>query len=197
MFCTSYFNSSSTSIRTFLLKVFHFNDYQMSFVADSPVNSSSSDNFAAFLDAELGWDEEPEDEEARDEEAEDEEAGDDNDLNNKRYLVAGNVIEGSEDGFGVKSSQHDKKVQGGSVGKHTQTGVNFLCISRTATRSNCKRGHMYTSKILWRKVAEKPSIALSIATVLSRGKMFTRKDSTEFHEFNAVFLGSQAHYKVT
>ncbi|KAJ0087131.1 hypothetical protein Patl1_07292 [Pistacia atlantica] len=58
----------------------------MSFVADSPVNSSSSDNFAAFLDAELGGDEEPEDEEARDEEAEDEEAGDDNDLNNKRYV---------------------------------------------------------------------------------------------------------------
>ncbi|KAJ0087386.1 hypothetical protein Patl1_07311 [Pistacia atlantica] len=106
MFCTSYFNSSSTSIRTFLLKVFHFNDYQMSFVADSPVNSSSSDDFAAFLDAQLGGnsaesspdeeaedddfkdeeagDEEPEDEEARDEEAEDEEAGDDNDLNNKR-----------------------------------------------------------------------------------------------------------------
>ncbi|XP_031266331.1 RNA polymerase II C-terminal domain phosphatase-like 4 isoform X1 [Pistacia vera] len=78
----------------------------MSLVADSPLNSSSSDDFAAFLDAELGGksaesspdeeaevdffkdeeagDEEAEDEEARDEEAEDEEAGDDNDLNNKR-----------------------------------------------------------------------------------------------------------------
>ncbi|XP_044500642.1 DNA topoisomerase 3-beta isoform X4 [Mangifera indica] len=46
-------------------------------------------------------------------------------------------------------------------------------------------------------VAEKPSIALSIAAVLSRGKMFTRKGGTEVHEFDSIFLGSQAHYKVT
>ncbi|XP_044472578.1 RNA polymerase II C-terminal domain phosphatase-like 4 isoform X2 [Mangifera indica] len=78
----------------------------MSLVTDSPVNSSSSDDFAAFLDAELeansaesslneeaeddnykdeeAGDAEPEDEEARDEEAENEEAVGDNDLNGKR-----------------------------------------------------------------------------------------------------------------
>ncbi|TYI61141.1 hypothetical protein E1A91_D10G152000v1 [Gossypium mustelinum] len=46
-------------------------------------------------------------------------------------------------------------------------------------------------------VAEKPSIALSIASVLSRGQMSTRKGSTEVHEFNGKFLGFHAHYKVT
>ncbi|XP_044464896.1 RNA polymerase II C-terminal domain phosphatase-like 4 isoform X3 [Mangifera indica] len=78
----------------------------MSLVADSPVNSSSSDDFAAFLDAELGAnlaessqdeevedddfkdvearDEEPEDEEASDKDPKDAETGDDNDVHNKR-----------------------------------------------------------------------------------------------------------------
>ncbi|KAK7280853.1 hypothetical protein RIF29_08385 [Crotalaria pallida] len=46
-------------------------------------------------------------------------------------------------------------------------------------------------------VAEKPSIALSIASVLSRGQMFTRKGSTEVHEFEGMFRGSPAHFKVT
>ncbi|CAN0870597.1 DNA topoisomerase 3-beta [Linum grandiflorum] len=46
-------------------------------------------------------------------------------------------------------------------------------------------------------VAEKPSIASSIASVLSHGKMFTRKGSTDVHEFDAMFLGFPAHYKVT
>ncbi|KAH9679958.1 DNA topoisomerase 3-beta [Citrus sinensis] len=46
-------------------------------------------------------------------------------------------------------------------------------------------------------VAEKPSIALSIATVLSGGKLYTRKASTEVHEFDGMFLGSHAYIKVT
>lgn len=46
-------------------------------------------------------------------------------------------------------------------------------------------------------VAEKPSIALSIATVLSGGKLYTRKASTEVHEFDGTFLGSHAYIKVT
>ncbi|KAF8022134.1 hypothetical protein BT93_G2318 [Corymbia citriodora subsp. variegata] len=46
-------------------------------------------------------------------------------------------------------------------------------------------------------VAEKPSIALSIASALSRGQMSTRKGSTDVHEFDGVFLGFNAHYKVT
>ncbi|KAK7306407.1 hypothetical protein VNO77_44346 [Canavalia gladiata] len=46
-------------------------------------------------------------------------------------------------------------------------------------------------------VAEKPSIALSIASVLSRGQMFTRKGSTDIHEFEGKFLGSSARFKVT
>ncbi|CAI0397667.1 unnamed protein product, partial [Linum tenue] len=46
-------------------------------------------------------------------------------------------------------------------------------------------------------VAEKPSIASSIASVLSRGKMSTRKGSTEVHEFDGTFLGFPAYYKVT
>ncbi|XP_028759686.1 DNA topoisomerase 3-beta [Neltuma alba] len=46
-------------------------------------------------------------------------------------------------------------------------------------------------------VAEKPSIAFSIASVLSRGQMSTRKGSTEIHEFEGIFLGSRAHFKVT
>ncbi|XP_014521718.1 DNA topoisomerase 3-beta isoform X1 [Vigna radiata var. radiata] len=46
-------------------------------------------------------------------------------------------------------------------------------------------------------VAEKPSIALSIASVLSRAQMFTRRGSTEVHEFDGKFLGSPAYFKVT
>ncbi|KAL1358200.1 DNA topoisomerase 3-beta isoform X1 [Arachis hypogaea] len=46
-------------------------------------------------------------------------------------------------------------------------------------------------------VAEKPSIAVSIASVLSRGKMFTRRVSTEVHEFDGVFFGSPVQFKVT
>ncbi|GAU31076.1 hypothetical protein TSUD_322130 [Trifolium subterraneum] len=46
-------------------------------------------------------------------------------------------------------------------------------------------------------VAEKPSIALSIATVLSHGKMYTRKGSTEVHEFEGKFLRGPARFKVT
>ncbi|KDP32568.1 hypothetical protein JCGZ_13118 [Jatropha curcas] len=46
-------------------------------------------------------------------------------------------------------------------------------------------------------VAEKPSIALSIASVLSCGRMSTKKVSTEVHEFDGKFLGFHAHYKVT
>ncbi|KAM7280627.1 hypothetical protein ACFE04_007761 [Oxalis oulophora] len=46
-------------------------------------------------------------------------------------------------------------------------------------------------------VAEKPSIALSIANVLSNGKMSTRKSSLDVHEFDGKFLGQNVHYKVT
>ncbi|ESW35784.1 hypothetical protein PHAVU_001G264300 [Phaseolus vulgaris] len=46
-------------------------------------------------------------------------------------------------------------------------------------------------------VAEKPSIALSIASVLSRNQAFTRRGSTEVHEFDGKFLGSPAYFKVT
>lgn len=46
-------------------------------------------------------------------------------------------------------------------------------------------------------VAEKPSIALSIATVLSGGQMSTRRGSTEVHEFDGKFLGLRSHFRVT
>ncbi|KAI6693900.1 hypothetical protein NL676_021610 [Syzygium grande] len=46
-------------------------------------------------------------------------------------------------------------------------------------------------------VAEKPSIAFSIASALSRGQMSTRRGSTDVHEFDGAFLGFNAHYKVT
>ncbi|CAL8083707.1 unnamed protein product [Prunus armeniaca] len=46
-------------------------------------------------------------------------------------------------------------------------------------------------------VAEKPSIALSIASVLSHGQMSTRKASTDVHEFEGMFLGFHVHFKVT
>ncbi|KAK1389826.1 DNA topoisomerase [Heracleum sosnowskyi] len=51
------------------------------------------------------------------------------------------------------------------------------------------------SKVLM--VAEKPSIAHSIATALSAGHMSSRWGSTEVHEFEAMFQGYKAHYKVT
>ena len=46
-------------------------------------------------------------------------------------------------------------------------------------------------------VAEKPNSALSIALALSGGHMSTRCSSTEVHEFNGTFRGSNAQYKVT
>ncbi|KAL2242420.1 DNA topoisomerase 3-beta isoform X2 [Sesamum indicum] len=46
-------------------------------------------------------------------------------------------------------------------------------------------------------VAEKPSIALAIASALSGGRMSTRRGSTEVHEFDGMFLGFPVHYKVT
>ncbi|VAI19319.1 unnamed protein product [Triticum turgidum subsp. durum] len=46
-------------------------------------------------------------------------------------------------------------------------------------------------------VAEKPSIALSIASALSGGRMSTRKGSTDVHEFDGMFQGSQAFFRVT
>ncbi|XP_010247445.1 PREDICTED: DNA topoisomerase 3-beta isoform X1 [Nelumbo nucifera] len=46
-------------------------------------------------------------------------------------------------------------------------------------------------------VAEKPSIALSIALALSGGRVSSQKGSTEVHEFDGTFLGVRAHYKVT
>ncbi|XP_010926666.1 DNA topoisomerase 3-beta isoform X3 [Elaeis guineensis] len=46
-------------------------------------------------------------------------------------------------------------------------------------------------------VAEKPSIALSIASALSGGRMSTRRGSTDVHEFDGMFRGLHAHFKVT
>ncbi|XP_020684389.1 DNA topoisomerase 3-beta isoform X2 [Dendrobium catenatum] len=46
-------------------------------------------------------------------------------------------------------------------------------------------------------VAEKPSIALSIASALSHGRMSTRRGSTDVHEFDGMFQGFHAHFKVT
>ncbi|GLU09482.1 hypothetical protein SLE2022_263420 [Rubroshorea leprosula] len=46
-------------------------------------------------------------------------------------------------------------------------------------------------------VAEKPSIALSIASVLSHGQMSTWRGVTEVHEFDIMFLGFHAHCRVT
>ncbi|XP_030507422.2 DNA topoisomerase 3-beta isoform X1 [Cannabis sativa] len=46
-------------------------------------------------------------------------------------------------------------------------------------------------------VAEKPSIALSIANALSRAHMSTRRGSTDVHEFDGNFLGFRAQYRVT
>uniref|UniRef100_A0A7N2LZI3 DNA topoisomerase n=1 Tax=Quercus lobata TaxID=97700 RepID=A0A7N2LZI3_QUELO len=46
-------------------------------------------------------------------------------------------------------------------------------------------------------VAEKPSIAVSIATQLSHGQMSTRRGSTDVHEFEGMFLGFRAQFKVT
>ncbi|KAJ8771316.1 hypothetical protein K2173_026493 [Erythroxylum novogranatense] len=46
-------------------------------------------------------------------------------------------------------------------------------------------------------VAEKPSIALSIASVLSHGQMSTRKGTTEVHEFDGIFMKFQARFRVT
>ncbi|XP_039127587.1 DNA topoisomerase 3-beta-like [Dioscorea cayenensis subsp. rotundata] len=46
-------------------------------------------------------------------------------------------------------------------------------------------------------VAEKPSIALSIASALAGGRMSSRKSSTDVHEFDGTFMGFDVHYKVT
>ncbi|KAL6185655.1 hypothetical protein ACLB2K_041785 [Fragaria x ananassa] len=54
---------------------------------------------------------------------------------------------------------------------------------------------MASNKVLM--VAEKPSIALSIANVLSRGQMSTRKASTDVHEFEGTFRGYHVQFKVT
>ncbi|XXG46925.1 hypothetical protein AAC387_Pa02g1653 [Persea americana] len=54
---------------------------------------------------------------------------------------------------------------------------------------------MARNKVLM--VAEKPSIALSVASALSGGRMSTRRGSTYVHEFDGTFLGFHVHYKVT
>ena len=61
----------------------------MSLLTDSPVHSSSSDDFAAFLDAELNSNSSASslDEDDEDEESNDEEAKDDNELEGKRYNI--------------------------------------------------------------------------------------------------------------
>lgn len=46
-------------------------------------------------------------------------------------------------------------------------------------------------------VAEKPSICTAIANALSKGKMETRGRTPPVHEFNGVFQGKQAFFRVT
>ncbi|KAJ6973215.1 DNA topoisomerase 3-beta isoform X1 [Populus alba x Populus x berolinensis] len=46
-------------------------------------------------------------------------------------------------------------------------------------------------------IAEKPSIALSIASTISGGQMHSRKGTTEVHEFEGMFNGFPAYFKVT
>lgn len=46
-------------------------------------------------------------------------------------------------------------------------------------------------------VAEKPSIALSIASALSSGRMLTRRSNTDVHEFDGMFRSIRVRYKVT
>lgn len=47
------------------------------------------------------------------------------------------------------------------------------------------------------QVAEKPSIASSIATILSGHRARTRRSSLDVHEFEGSFQGSPAHFRVT
>jgi DNA topoisomerase-3 len=46
-------------------------------------------------------------------------------------------------------------------------------------------------------VAEKPSIALSIARFLSSGRMSSRRSYLEVHEFDGRFRGLDVRYKIT
>lgn len=46
-------------------------------------------------------------------------------------------------------------------------------------------------------VAEKPSIASSIATFLSHGRMSSRRSHLEVHEFDGSFRGTPVRFKVT
>eukprot|EP00878_Enallax_costatus_P033145 GHUV01036535.1.p1 GENE.GHUV01036535.1~~GHUV01036535.1.p1 ORF type:complete len:508 (+),score=89.61 GHUV01036535.1:521-2044(+) len=46
-------------------------------------------------------------------------------------------------------------------------------------------------------VAEKPSLALSIAQFLSHNQLHSRRGALEVHEFSGSFLGQQAHFKMT
>ncbi|CAI5475425.1 unnamed protein product [Closterium sp. Yama58-4] len=47
------------------------------------------------------------------------------------------------------------------------------------------------------QVAEKPSIALTIAQVMSHGQMASRRSWLDVHEFNGDFRGGPARFKVT
>ena len=49
-------------------------------------------------------------------------------------------------------------------------------------------------------VAEKPSLAQSLAKILSNGTLKTRKGSNgacSIHEYNGTFRGESAHFKMT
>ncbi|CAI5500628.1 unnamed protein product, partial [Closterium sp. Naga37s-1] len=46
-------------------------------------------------------------------------------------------------------------------------------------------------------VAEKPSIALTIAQVMSHGQMASRRSWLDVHEFNGDFRGGPARFRIT
>ncbi|KAF6163367.1 hypothetical protein GIB67_009607 [Kingdonia uniflora] len=82
----------------------------------------------------------------------------------------------------------------GSISGRNSRGSTSGRSSSRNSRGSTSRGQSQTESFL---VAEKPSIALSIATSLSGGRMSTRRGSTDVHEFDGIFLGFQAYYRVT
>ncbi|KAF5190444.1 NRT1/ PTR FAMILY 3.1 [Thalictrum thalictroides] len=86
-------------------------------------------------------------------------------------------------------SLHGLAEKPASIAIRTQN-TNTRRLERTTTLQQ-----MAPPKVLM--VAEKPSIALSIASALSGGRMSTRRGSTDVHEFDGTFLGYHAQYRVT
>ncbi|KAK2522924.1 Top3b [Columba guinea] len=71
--------------------------------------------------------------------------------------------------------------------------------TRTAPVSLCPGSHQLKMKTVL-MVAEKPSLAQSIAKILSRGNMSSRKGlngACSVHEYTGSFIGQSAHFKMT